>query len=104
MRILQPETSSAGENSFHAFQCFVVSFQERNENTNVHNQSQFFATHHDLGQQTRHNCDSIQPDARSIQPLGSAAQTVKKLSSSVKLFPKFSWPLPCRLQDIQQVA
>ena len=31
MRILQPEISAAGENSFHAFTCFVVSFQELTE-------------------------------------------------------------------------
>jgi hypothetical protein len=31
MRILQPEISAAGENSFHAFPCFVVSFQEVTE-------------------------------------------------------------------------
>jgi hypothetical protein len=41
--------------------------------TSFHNQSQFFATRHDLGQQTGRKRDSIEPDARCMQPLRSAA-------------------------------
>ena len=51
--------SYAGENSFHVILCFVVSFRDRVEHTNVHHRSQFFTTLHGLGQQTRWNWGNI---------------------------------------------
>ena len=36
--------------------------------------------------------------------LHSAALTSNRSFFSTNLFPKFAWPLPCQLQDVQQVA
>jgi hypothetical protein len=40
----------------------------------------------------------------SVQSLRGTVQTWKQFSSSEKLFPKFAWLLPCRLQDVQGIV
>jgi len=52
-----------------------------------------FATRYDLGSQTLCNCDNIQPDTPSVQPLRIAAQTSNKSSFCADLLPQFSWTL-----------